>query len=158
MKRIKLDLSGKYEDENTEVQRIVSHDEASDYKGCYYELGKTRVIQRTAKVTPKKIGQFVTLWKRNSAGETCPMSEEDNFDYVIILCRANELSGRFVFPKRVLLEKGYISSTEIPGSGKRGFRVYPNWDQPKSKQAVKTQLWQSKYFKKTLLLEESELI
>ncbi len=49
-----------------------------------------------------------------------------------------------MFPKAVLLEKGIISNNNI--SGKRGIRVYPPWDIPTSKQAEKSQLWQTKYF------------
>ena len=52
--------------------------------------------------------------------------------------------GQFVFPKKELISKGIIS-TSIK-VGKRGFRVYPVWDKPLNKQAIKTQDWQLKYF------------
>jgi hypothetical protein len=37
------------------------HAEANEYSGCEYFLNKQKYIQRTAKMTPKKVGQFVTL-------------------------------------------------------------------------------------------------
>ena len=51
--------------------------------------------------------------------------------------------GQFVFPKEVLLKHNIISSKQK--EGKRGFRVYPPWDTPTSKQAQKTQNWQLQY-------------
>ncbi len=43
-----------------------------------------------------------------------------------------------------MLEKGILSDGKKPG--KRGIRVYPSWDEVKSKQAQKTQEWQTRYF------------
>ena len=44
-----------------------------------------------------------------------------------------------------ILIKNQILSTNLK-DGKRGFRVYPNWDIPQNKQATKTQNWQSQFF------------
>lgn len=52
--------------------------------------------------------------------------------------------GQFVFPKEVL-KKHKILRTDTT-KGKMAIRVYPNWDNPTSKQAIATQKWQSKYF------------
>ncbi|EJP05170.1 MepB domain protein [Leptospira interrogans serovar Bulgarica str. Mallika] len=38
--------------------------EGSDYGACNFELKKWKITFRVAKITPKKVGQFVTLWKR----------------------------------------------------------------------------------------------
>jgi len=43
-----------------------------------------------------------------------------------------------------LVEKHILSSKNR--EGKRGFRVYPIWDLPISKQAMRTKLWQNDYF------------
>ena len=86
----------------------------------------------------------MTIWKRNDKGITAPFDVSDNFDFIIITSKNGENLGQFVFPKAILLEKGIISNNNI--SGKRGIRVYPPWDIPRSKQAEKTQLWQTKYF------------
>lgn len=137
------------------VNSLVFNVEAKDYKGCSYRFKSTSIIQRYSKNTPKKVGQFVTLWKRNKLGETCPLELNDAFDFVIIICVKEKLVGRFLFPKKTLVEKGYISTKKK--EGKRGFRVYPNWDKPTSQQAIKTQIWQLEYFKRTSILNIDEL-
>ncbi len=86
----------------------------------------------------------MTIWKRNRKGITTPFDVSDNFDFIIITSKSEDNLGQFVFPKSVLLEKGIISNNN--NSGKRGIRVYPPWDTPTSKQAIKTQSWQIKYF------------
>lgn len=117
------------------------HEEALEYGGCEYTFDGLKYIQRTAKVTPKKIGQFVTLWKRNELGVTAAYEESDDFDFVVIICILNDKEGHFLFSKSDLKRHGIISK-----NGKRGFRVYPSWDSPLSKQAIQTQAWQQKYF------------
>lgn len=122
------------------------HPEASDYDGYEFILNNKKYIHRKAKITPKKIGQFVTLWKRNREGMTCPFDEKDEFDFVVINCEKDQFAGHFLFPKNILIEKKIITSTQ---EGKRGFRVYPTWDNPDNKQALQTQNWQKLYFKST---------
>jgi hypothetical protein len=128
------------------------HLEAIEYSGCEYCLNNQRYIQRTAKVTPKKIGQFVTLWKRNSSGITVPFNAKDNFNYIVIICSQDKKLGRFLFPKNILIQKKIISNIPEDCDGKRGFRVYPKWDMPTSKQAIETQNWQLEYFIENLTL------
>jgi hypothetical protein len=119
--------------------------ESKEYNACSYTIDGLNIIERTAKVTPKKIGQFVTCWKRNATGITEPYKETDAIDYFIIKVKNSVNSGAFKFPKAALIKHGILSTEKK--DGKRGFRVYPVWDIPTSKQAVKTQLWQLKYFK-----------
>jgi hypothetical protein len=121
--------------------------ESKEYKACSYKIDGKKIIERTAKITPKKIGQFVTCWKRNSDGITEPHKHSDDFDFFFIKVKSEEKKGVFKFPKEVLI-KNRIVSTEKK-DGKRGFRVYPAWDNPTSKQAIKTQQWQINYFIKT---------
>lgn len=123
---------------------IKIHIEAKEYFGSSYNLENLNIIERTAKITPKKNGQFVTLWKRNIKGNTEPYHESDNFDYFFIKVFFKNSTGVFKFSKQVLIEQGIISTEKKEGN--RGFRVYPIWDHPKSKQAIKTQQWQLKYF------------
>ena len=85
----------------------------------------------------KKIGQFVTLWKRDSTNITVPMDVNDGFDFVLILCHHDKRTGRFLFPKEALLKYGILTNPKNAKHGKRGFRVYPCWDVPQSKQAIK---------------------
>jgi hypothetical protein len=129
-----------------------NHLEAKEYNGCEYYLEEMKYIQRTAKVTPKKIGQFVTLWKRNSDNITTPLDAKDNFNYIVIVCFKDKKFGRFLFPKDILIQRNIISNSIAGHDGKRGFRVYPGWDRPTSKQALDTQKWQLNYFSEGLVL------
>ena len=118
--------------------------ESKDYFGSTYKINNKNVISRKSKITPKKLGQFVTFWKRNKEGITEPFTNTDVFDYLVINVENNGRIGQFIFPKNILEAKGVISTSQK--GGKRGFRVYPSWTKPTSKQAVKTQDWQLNYF------------
>lgn len=130
-----------------EISNFKIEEESHSYQACHFHLGLLKVLSRKAKITPKKVGQFVTLWNRSAQGITQPYSENDNFDLVIINVsgRTNQnYGGQFVFTKSVLLEKGILSSPNT--GGKRGFRVYSPWDKTTSQQAMQTQKWQDEYF------------
>ena len=133
-----------YDKCNFEFSNLVIDSESEEYQACSFQLNSIEFIHRFSKITPTKFGQFVTIWKRNDKGITAPFDFSDNFDFIIITSKSDEKLGQFVFPKAILLEKGIISNNN--SSGKRGIRVYPPWDIPTSKQAEKTQLWQTKYF------------
>lgn len=118
--------------------------EGEAYNACQFELNGKRVLCRSAKITPKKAGQFVTFWKRNGHGPIEPFNEKDPIDFYVVNIREHEKFGQFVFPKSVLIKKGIITTPQK--AGKRAFRVYPKWSVAKSKQAEKTQKWQLDYF------------
>lgn len=120
--------------------------ESREYDACGFELNGLNVLSRNAKITPKKVGQFVTFWKRIGKGPIEPFNEVDSIDFFIVNTRSEREFGQFVFPKSILIEKGIISTTEK--EGKRAFRVYPIWDVVKNKQAERTQKWQLSYFYK----------
>ena len=127
-----------------ELDNIHEDKECREYLGYNFQLKSQPIKFRKAKKTPKKVGQFVTLWKRNLTGQTIPFDIEDDFDFYIIMTSDAYLMGIFVFPKAVLATMGLLSSCH--GAGKRGFRLYPGWDIPVSSQALKTQKWQNEYF------------
>ncbi|MBK8831584.1 MAG: MepB family protein [Saprospiraceae bacterium] len=118
--------------------------ESVAYGACSFELNGLKIEHRTSKSTPTKTGQFVTIWKRGKDGITTPFENSDDIDFVVITSRHAENLGQFIFPKAVLLEEGIFSQNGK--GGKRGIRVYPPWDIAQSKQAAKTQSWQTKYF------------
>lgn len=118
--------------------------ESKEYYACQFELNGKTILSRNAKITPKKIGQFVTFWKRNNNGIIEPFNEIDSFDFYVVHARNEDRLGQFVFPKSILIKKG-ILSTKL-NEGKRAFRVYPLWDVAKNKQAIQSQTWQLKYF------------
>lgn len=118
--------------------------ESKEYEACNFELNNLKIRFRKAKITPTKTGQFVTCWKRTPQGTIAPFTTNDEIDLLIINVCKDELIGQFIFPKSILIEKGIIST--LQKEGKRAFRVYPPWDNPTSKQALKSQQWQMNYF------------
>lgn len=118
--------------------------ESKEYDACRFSMNEFNIVSRTAKITPKKLGQFVTFWKRSLAGPIEPFEESDEFDFFIVNVHFEGKSGQFVFPKSILIQKGIISTEKK--EGKRAFRVYPAWDVVESKQALQSQKWQVDYF------------
>lgn len=118
--------------------------ESSEYGAYTFEVNTLSIKFRTAKITPTKIGQFVTLWKRIDKGPIQPFNFTDSIDLFIISARKDNRFGQFIFPKSVLCEQGIVSTNDK--EGKRAIRVYPPWDETLSKQAQKTQKWQMDYF------------
>nr|WP_315166583.1 MepB family protein [uncultured Flavobacterium sp.] len=124
---------------NLEIEK-----ESAEYCACKFDLDTIKILFRLAKITPTKIGQFVTFWKRNENGPIEPYAVSDEIDFFIINTKSNDKFGQFIFPKSVLCQQGIIY-TDLK-EGKRGIRVYPPWDLTESKQAQKTQKWQLEYF------------
>lgn len=118
--------------------------ESKEYGACSFALDNCRILFRVGKVTPIKIGQFVTLWKRIGNSPIMPYDVADLFDFFVVTVRFHECFGLFVFPKDILYEKGIIS--KHAKGGKRAMRLYPAWDIADNAQAKKTQAWQLKYF------------
>lgn len=127
--------------------------ESVEYSAFRFVLATQHICYREAKITPTKVGQFVTLWKRNLLGIIEPFTFLDTIDFVIVAVRKNNDFGMFLLPKTVLLEKGIFSSAIK--EGKRAVRVYPPWDLTTNQQAMKTQQWQLNYF---LRIDENKLI
>lgn len=100
--------------------------ESKEYGASKFRVNNLSVVFRVAKITPKKSGQFVTLWKRSSEGTIQPLDCSDPFDLVVISVSKGSNFGQFIFSKRVLSEKKILSNKEK--KGKLAFRVYPPWD------------------------------
>lgn len=123
---------------------LMSEPESSEYEAHTFRIGKKSVRYRLAKVTPAKIGQFVTLWKRVGNSAIQPFESTDDLDLFVVTVKFRNRIGQFVFPKEVLIHQGILSVNGV--GGKRALRIYPPWDKVESKQAIKTQSWQLKYF------------
>ena len=127
-----------------ESSPVIVEPESAEYGACTFNLNDFVVKFRVSKITPTKIGQFVTLWKRIGNGSIQPYDISDPIDFFIISARKNNYFGQFIFPKSVLCEQDVLS---INGEGgKRAIRVYPSWDNALNRQAQKTQKWQLEYF------------
>lgn len=125
----------------TDLQR---KSESAEYSACSFCLDDMKIEYRRSKITPTKTGQFVTIWKRDADGKTAPFEISDDFDFIVITSNDGDRFGQFIFPKAVLADKGIIS--QKGKVGKRGIRVYPPWNPVTSRQAEKTQSWQTQYF------------
>lgn len=128
---------------NLQISKLKREEECEEYLGFNFTLGTHNFKFRKAKITPKKLGQFVTLWKRNQNGNTEPFHYSDPSDFYIIATDYQDRKGLFIFSKEILRENKILKGIH---EGKRGFRIYPAWDNPVSKQAIKTQIWQAPYF------------
>ncbi|MFV8372382.1 MepB family protein [Flavobacterium sp. LB2P74] len=127
-----------------ELRNLEIEKESAEYSACKFDLDSIKILFRVAKITPTKIGQFVTFWKRSENGPIEPYAVSDEIDFFVINTKSNDKFGQFIFPKTVLCQQAIIS-TNLK-EGKRGIRVYPPWDLTVSKQAQKTQKWQLEYF------------
>lgn len=127
-----------------ECTQPIPEAESADYGAYTFNINKRAVVYRVAKITPTKVGQFVTLWKRSPKGPIAPFEITDDIDLFIVSTRNGSHFGQFIFPKSILHQKGILSDDKK--EGKRAIRVYPPWDSTTSKKAQKTQQWQLDYF------------
>lgn len=118
--------------------------ESAAYAAASFELDGLRVRFRVAKITPTKVGQFVTLWQRSGTGPIAPFDAADPVDLFVVSTRDGERFGQFVFPAALLAARDVLSRGGQ--GGKRAIRVYPPWVVAGSKQAQATQRWQLAYF------------
>ncbi|MCX5923915.1 MAG: MepB family protein [Candidatus Dependentiae bacterium] len=142
--QIHLDFLNIYKSAGLMCDNIIIEPESKEYSACRFIINNKQAHFRVAKITPTKIGQFVTLWKRTASGPIAPYDESDSIDLWIISVYSGNHFGQFIFPKSVLLKQGILSKNGI--GGKRAIRVYPPWDKAESKQATETQVWQLNYF------------
>jgi hypothetical protein len=120
--------------------------ESFGYGACRFGLNGKNIVFRIAKTTPRKVGQFVTVWKRRKTSEhIVPFDITDGIDFLVIsVSDGMAYKGQFVFDQKILLMKDIMSQDDK--GGKRGFRLYPPWVKLLSKEALKTQKWQLPYF------------
>lgn len=111
------------------------------------ESSVTEVRVRSGKITPTKVGLFVTHWRRTADGTTGPYGVHDSADTLLVTAAENgphPARGVFVFDRASLVAHGIV---ERDGhGGKRGFRVYPPWSPTAPGQAARTQRWQVEHF------------
>lgn len=129
---------------NLVISNINKEIESKDYFAYKFELNTLNIVFRIAKITPKKIGQFVTLWKRNIGEQIQPYNALDTIDLFVINTKSDTSFGQFVFPKSILIQQKVLTTNLI--EGKRAIRVYPPWEKTINKQAQETQKWQLNYF------------
>ncbi|MEB5477539.1 MepB family protein [Acinetobacter pollinis] len=127
------------------ITNIEREEESAEYGAIRFEMDGMICLYRQAKHTPKKIGQFVTLWKRPTpSSEIAPFDREDGIDRVIIFADEHPRFGVFILLPQKLVKKD-IFSKQSEG-GKRAFRVYAPWTVPLAVQAKRSKVWQCAHF------------
>lgn len=124
--------------------QLIAEKQNAEYGAYFISLNELSVRFRVAKITPTKVGHFVTLWERIGIGPTQPYDIAEAVDFYVISTREGNNFGHFIFPKAEMFKQNILSQ-EGKG-GKRGIRVYPIWSETTSPQARKTQKWQLNYF------------
>lgn len=134
-----------YESIHLTARSVQEEKQNSKYGAGTFQLSSKTVRFRVANITPTKEGQFVAFWEKDENDKNQPYSYEEAPDLLVITTFKSENEfGQFIFPKEILLKQNILRSTST--KGKMAIRVYPSWDSPSNKQAIKTQKWQSPYF------------
>jgi len=134
-----------YEPNNLTIKNIREETQNSDYGAGLFQLNSKSIRFRVAKITPTKIGQFVSIWEKDEVNKNQAFLYENATDLLVInTFHQNGDLGQFVFPKEVLLKQNILKTANT--KGKMAIRVYPSWDTPTSKQAIAAQKWQLPYF------------
>lgn len=115
-----------------------------DYEAGLTTIGSESWRLRTARVTPKKPGAFVAMWRRDERGETRPFDDDEAVAGLLLFVQDGEKFGVFRFTADHLESLGITSSSRR--SGKRGFRAYPSWSTGLNPQATRTQRQQAEAF------------
>jgi hypothetical protein len=121
--------------------------ESVEYGAHTFEVNGRNAVFRVARTTPKKAGQFVTLWQRTTPGGRGPIRPYDSsesVDLFMVSVRGDAALGLFVFPQDVLVAGGVVSRGFV--GGKRAIRVYPPDSEPTNKTAESTQRWQLEHY------------
>ncbi|WP_313238282.1 MepB family protein [Sporosarcina ureae] len=134
-----------YEPNHLILQLIKEEKQNAKYGAGTFQIASRTVRFRVANTTPRKVGQFVAFWEKDDNNKNHPYSYEEAPDlFVITTFKNTHEFGQFIFPKDVMLQQDMVSSSST--KGKMALRVYPSWDHPASKQALKIQQWQLPYF------------
>ncbi len=100
------------------VANIEREHESAEYGAIRFEMDGKTCLYRQAKHTPKKIGQFVTLWKRPTpSSEIAPFDRTDGIDQVFIFVYEHTRLGVFIFGPQLLVQKDIFSEKTEGGGG-----------------------------------------
>lgn len=133
-----------YKPNNLMITNLKEEKQNAEYAGCLFHLNNKTIRFRKSKVTPNKIGQFVSFWEKDENMRNRAFSYEATPDLLVITCIADNKLGQFIFPKEILLKEKILRTQSQ--TGKMAMRIYPVWDTTVSNQAKKSQTWQLQYF------------
>ena len=135
--------------EESEVKDLTEEKYNQDYEALTFSFKEETYQSRLAKKTPTKAGYFVTCWTKDENNCNQPYSKEAFADYLMIIVIDEELSGYFLFPRELLVEKGILTTFEH--KGKMAFRVYPRGGNHGKKTEGKTQRGKGKWLLEGIL-------
>ncbi|MGH1145904.1 MepB family protein [Bacillus pseudomycoides] len=133
-----------YKPNNLIITDLKEEKQNSEYAGGIFQLNNKTIRFRVSKITPNKIGQFVSFWEKNENMQNQSFSYDPAPDLLVITCIDENKLGQFIFPKEILLKEKILKTQSQ--KGKMAMRIYPVWDNPVSDQAKKSQMWQLQYF------------
>ncbi len=133
-----------YKPNNLMITNLKEEKQNSEYAGALFHLNNKTIRFRVSKITPNKIGQFVSFWEKNENMQNQAFSYDSVPDLLVITCIDDNKLGQFIFPKDILLKEKILKTQSQ--KGKMAMRIYPIWDIPVSNQAKKSQMWQLQYF------------
>lgn len=111
-----------YEPNHLTIKNIREETQNSDYRAGVFQLNSKSVRFRVAKITPNKVGQFVSFWEKNEANKNQAFSYDNATDLLVINTFNNTGDfGQFVFPKEVLLKQNILKTANT--KGKMAIRV-----------------------------------
>src|SRR5476651_865530 len=84
-----------YEPGGFVYKNVIQEAESQEYSACEFEMNNKIIKFRVAKITPTKIGQFVTFWKRIGSGPIQPHDLEGPFDFFVVSVRSGKHYGQF---------------------------------------------------------------
>ncbi|WP_433772188.1 MepB family protein [Bacillus wiedmannii] len=133
-----------YKPNNLMITNLKEEKQNAEYAGMLFHLNNKTIRFRVSKITPNKIGQFVSFWEKGENMQNQAFSYDSAPDLLVITCMDDNRLGQFIFPKEILLKEKILKTQSQ--KGKMAMRIYPIWDTPVSNQAKKNQMWQLQYF------------
>jgi len=70
------------------LENFKIEEESEDYGAAEFTINNHPIKFRIGKITPTKVGQFVTFWKRLGKGPILPYDLNDPFDFLVVSVRA----------------------------------------------------------------------
>lgn len=126
------------------ITNLKEEQQNAEYAGCLFKLNNKTIRFRVSKITPNKIGQFVSFWEKGDNLKNQAFTYDAAPDLLVITCIDDNKLGQFIFSKEILLKEKILKTQSQ--KGKMAMRIYPLWDTPVSNQAKKSQMWQLQYF------------
>lgn len=128
-----------------QLENIVIETQNAEYNGVTFDFNEEKYRFRTGKITPKKKGAFVVMWKKDENNKNEPYHVDNFPDYLCVIIEDDE-QGFLLIPRKELVKNKVISSDGI--NGKMGFRIYLPDEKELNATARRTQKWQQNFYYK----------